>query len=188
MYYIVGLGNPGEEYENTRHNTGRMIVQAFAKSIKAGDFEFNKKSNALVAEGKIGKEKFTMILPETMMNNSGNAVVKFITSKKKAENLIVAHDDLDLSLGKFKISFARGFGGHRGVESIIKKIKTEEFIRIRVGICPKKKPIGKDLFNFLLGKFSPKELLIFKKNSKKIISAIETIITEGLQRSMSDFN
>jgi PTH1 family peptidyl-tRNA hydrolase len=187
MYYIVGLGNPGEEYGGTRHNTGRMIVEDFAKKQKA-PWVFDKKSNALKSEGRAGKEKMMLLLPETFMNNSGDAVAKVITSKKRAEKLIVIHDDLDLPLGKFKISFAKSSGGHKGVESVIKKIKTDRFIRIRAGTSPKKKPQGKDLIKFLMGKFTPKELSIFKKTSKKITSAIEMIITEGLQKAMNEFN
>jgi len=188
MYTIVGLGNPGEEYESTRHNTGRMIVEDFAKAKKFPDWIFDKKSSALKSEKKIKKDKALLLLPETFMNNSGNAIVKFINSKKKAERLIVAHDDLDLPLGKFKISFARGSGGHKGVESVIKKIKTEKFIRVRVGTSPKKKPESKKLIGFLMGKFTPKEFSIFKKTSKKITSAIEMIVAEGLQKAMSEFN
>jgi len=195
MYIIVGLGNPGEEYELTRHNTGRMVVEDFAKANKfpaapAGGqaWIFDKKINALKIEGKIKKEKVMLLLPETFMNNSGNAVVKIITSKKVAEKLIVVHDDLDLLPGRFKISFAKSSGGHKGVESVIKKIKTDKFIRVRVGTSPKKKPQGKDVIKFLMGKFTAKELSVFKKTSKKITSALEMIISEGLQKAMSSFN
>lgn len=191
MYIIAGLGNPGKEYEMTRHNTGRMILGDFAKSKKFPAWDFDKKSNALKSESKIKKEKVLLLLPETFMNNSGNAVVKFVNSKtvaRQTEKLIVIHDDLDLPLGKFKISFAKSSAGHKGVESVIRKIKTDRFIRIRVGTSPNKKPQGKDLIKFLMGKFTPKELSIFKKISKKITSAIEMIIAEGLQKAMSGFN
>ncbi len=188
MYIIVGLGNPGEEYESTHHNTGRMIISDFAKQHDFPEWVFDKKSNALKSEGKIGKEKVMLLLLETFMNNSGNAVAKFITSKKKAERLIVVHDDLDLPLGRFKISFAKHSAGHKGVESVIRKVKTNEFIRVRVGISPKKKPDGKDLLKLLLGKFSPKELPIFKKTIKKIIPALEAIVSEGSEKAMSEFN
>jgi len=188
MHYIVGLGNPGEEYELTRHNTGRMVVEAFRKQEKFPEWVFNKKINALKTEGKIKKEKILLLLPETFMNNSGNAVAKIITSKKKAERLIVVHDDLDLPLAKFKISFARSSAGHKGVESVIRKIKTNEFIRLRVGTSPKKKPEAKELIKFLLDKFGPKELAVFKKTVKKITFALEMIISEGLQRAMSEYN
>jgi len=189
MYTIVGLGNPGEEYELTHHNTGRIIIEEFAKQYKFPEWVFDKKSNALKTEKKIGKEKVLLLLPETMMNNSGNAVAKFVASKKKAENLIVVHDDLDLPLGRFKISFARGSGGHKGVESVIRKVKTNEFIRVRVGICPKKKPGDvKEIIKLLLGKFDKKEMPIFKKTAKKIIPVLETIVSEGLGKAMSEFN
>ncbi len=188
MYIIVGLGNPGEEYKNTHHNTGRMVIEEFAKEQEFPEWVFDKRINALKSEGKIKKKKVMFLLPETFMNNSGNAAMKVITSKKKAANLIVIHDDLDLPLGKFKISFARSSAGHKGVESVIKKIKTNEFIRLRVGISPKEKLEPKELVKFLLGKFTPKELPIFKKTVKKITSALEMIVSEGLQKAMNQYN
>jgi len=169
MYYIVGLGNPGEEYELTRHNTGRLALADYAKNNK-------------------------VIFPDTFMNNSGKALKNLIKSKKMAEHLIVVHDDLDLSLGRFKIVFGRDSAGHKGVESIIKNIKTKDFIRIRVGTSPVtpsgkiKKPPAEKVINHILGKFKPKELAIIKKLSKKITSAIETIIKDGLQKAMSLYN
>ena len=195
MYTIVGLGNPGEEYEGTRHNIGRMAVQAFARAQELSDFEFDKKANAQVAGGAVKKEKFTLVLPDTFMNKSGNAVARFVKSKKAAENLVVIHDDLDLPLGRFKISFNRGSGGHRGVESIIRAIKTEAFVRLRVGISKDagkgkvKKPIGeKAVGDFILGKFKPAEALEFKKVSKKISEALELLIRVGREKAMEVFN
>ncbi len=193
MHYIVGLGNPGEEYKISRHNTGRIAVENFAKSA-GWQIEFNKKLNASVSEGKIKKEKAMLILPETFMNKSGNSVKSLIKSKKAAENLIVIHDDLDIPLGKIKISFGKNSGGHRGVESIMRAIKTKDFIRIRVGISPAtpkgkiKKPEGKKVIDHILENFKPKELEIIKKNSKKIIPALETIIAEGFGKAMSVYN
>src|SRR5260221_14226972 len=96
---IVGLGNPGKEYEKTRHNAGRSAVSLLAKQEGFDDFVFNKKANALVAEGKIGKEKVTLVLPETMMNASGKAVAAFVKSVKAAKQLLVLQDELDLPLG-----------------------------------------------------------------------------------------
>lgn len=194
MHYIVGLGNPGEEYNISRHNTGRIIVEDFAKKEKLDDFETDKKLNALVSEGKIKKEKVMLILPETFMNKSGNSVKPLIKSKKGAGNLIVVHDDLDIPLGKIKISLGKNSGGHRGVESIMRAIKTKDFIRIRVGISPAtpkgkiKKPEGKKVIDHILENFKPKELEIIKKNSKMIVPALETIITEGLNKAMSVYN
>jgi peptidyl-tRNA hydrolase, PTH1 family len=200
MFYIVGLGNPGEEYIGTRHNTGRMAVLKLGKDLGLDEFEFNKKSNILIAEGKIGKEKLTLILPETFMNKSGQAVSYFVkpklkNSKKGLENLIVVHDDIDLPLGALKISYNKGTGGHKGLESVVKAVKTKEFARIRVGISPAtakgraKKPDGEDkVIDFILGKFKPAEMDILKKTFKKMSEAAQTIISEGRDRAMNIYN
>lgn len=194
MYIIVGLGNPGEAYSQTRHNTGRLALSAFLKEYGDGLIA-NKKLKALVSEGKIGKEKFTIVLPETFMNKSGFSVAPLVKSKKAAEQLIVVYDDLDLPTSKLKISFDRGSGGHRGLESIIKALKTTAFIRIRVGISPTtpsgklKKPHGdKDVEKHILGKFNDKETVILKKQAKIVKEAIETIISEGRDVGMTKFN
>lgn len=194
MHYIVGLGNPGEEYKLSRHNTGRIVLAEFIKTQKIDESEFNKKLNALVAEGKIKKENFQIIMPETFMNKSGNSVKPLVKSKKGAENLIVVHDDLDIPLGKFKISFGKNSGGHKGVESIMRAVKTKDFIRIRVGISPStpsgkiKKPEDKKVIEHILGNFKSREIDILKKTSKKISLALESIILEGLNRAMSAHN
>ena len=176
MFYIVGLGNPGDEYLNTRHNAGRMVVSKLLKDLDFDDFEFNKKTNSQVSKGliKIGRNKeegVTLILPETFMNKSGTAISYFVkpvpkatsakasTSRRKGlENLIVVHDDIDLALGSMKISYNKGTGGEDKV------------------------------IDFILGKFKPKELDIFKKTSKKYSQAIQTIIIEGRNKAMNLFN
>ncbi len=195
MHYIVGLGNPGEEYKDSRHNTGRIIAEAFSKKEKFPEFSLDKKLKALVSGGKIEKEKVEVILPETFMNKSGLSLKPVITSKKKAQNLVVIYDDLDLALGTFKISFNRGSGGHRGLESIVRSLKTKEFIRIRVGVSPStskgkvKKPQGEEkVIDFILGEFKPKERDSIKKVSKKIYRALSMISTEGYQMAMSVYN
>jgi len=195
MYYIVGLGNPGEEYTNTRHNTGRIVLSKFLKDNLEGELKDSKKYKALVGEGKIGKEKFSLLFPETFMNKSGTSLPALVTSVKKANNLIVVYDDLDLPIGKIKISFNRGSGGHRGIESIIRSIKTREFIRIRVGISPAapsgkiKKPQGeKDVEKLILGEFSKKEEEIIKKTTKEVAQALEVILEDGYEAGMTRFN
>ncbi|MEK7081757.1 MAG: aminoacyl-tRNA hydrolase [Patescibacteria group bacterium] len=186
---IAGLGNPGTEYKNTRHNTGRLVLEIFHQKNDLPDWKENKKFKSLVCESKIGKTKISLFLPETFMNKSGEAISKLIKSKKAAEDLVVIHDDLDLPLGRFKISFNRGTGGHRGVSSIIKALKTEAFTRIRVGISPKKKPTGEQVVvDFILGEFKTKELEILKKTAKKISEAIETIVKEGREKAMGKYN
>jgi PTH1 family peptidyl-tRNA hydrolase len=195
MIYIVGLGNPGEEYKKTRHNTGRIILDIIRKKIDADDFEFNKKINALVSEGKIGKEKVMLIEPETFMNKSGLSLKSLITSKKKAGDLVVIYDDLDLPIGKMKISFNRGTGGHRGLESVAKQIKTLEFVRFRVGISPKtpsgktKKPSGEQAVEkHILGVFKDPEMLELKKIGKHATEALEVFVEDGVEMAMTRFN
>ena len=200
MFYIIGLGNPGEEYENSRHSTGRMAVLKLHKDLGLEDFEFSKKANALVCEGKIGKEKVSLILPETFMNKSGQAVSYFVkpkpkTSKKGLENLIVVHDDIDLPIGTMKISYNKGTGGHRGLDSVVKAVKTKEFVRIRIGISSTtpsgkiKKPDGEQkVLDFILGKFKPTETDILKKILKKSSEAIQTLVSDGRDRAMNIFN
>src|SRR5574343_547871 len=124
-YIIVGLGNTGTEYENTRHNIGRDGLNIIAKELDGDDFVFEKKINALSSEIKIGKEKIKLIEPETFMNNSGKSVAGLVKSVKAAEKLIVIYDDFNLPLGKIRISYNRSSGGHNGIESIIKSVKTE---------------------------------------------------------------
>ena len=195
IHIIVGLGNPGEEYEGTRHNTGRDAVLHFAKKTEFGEWEPDKKSKSLIAEGKIGKVKVTAVLPETFMNNSGKAVKNFVSSIKKPESLIVVHDDMDLPLGRMKISFARNSGGHKGIESIMRAVKTNEFIRLRLGVSPTsasgktKKPSGEEaVIKFVLGKWKGEQEQEFKTVMKRACEALATIVTEGKERAMGEFN
>jgi peptidyl-tRNA hydrolase, PTH1 family len=173
MHIVVGLGNPGVEYACTRHNAGRM----------AADFIASKVSGVKV------------LTPDTFMNHSGKFVAKHVKSKKAAEKLIVIYDDLDLPIGTMKISYNRSSGGHRGVESIIKALKTEAFIRIRVGISPAtlsgktKKPIGeKAVEKHILTEFKKPELEKLKKVFKKAAEAVKVIADRGLGAAMTEFN
>jgi PTH1 family peptidyl-tRNA hydrolase len=194
QYIFVGLGNPGDEYQETRHNTGRILLTWFGKLYDA-EWKTDKKLNADVAKIKIGKNSVTLLLPDTYMNNSGKSVKPLITNIKSAEKLVVIYDDLDMAFGNSKISFNKSSGGHRGVESIIKAIKTEKFARVRVGISPKtptgkiKKPSGEDaVMKVIMGKWKPEEIVVLKKLSKKIAEALETFVAEDLNKAMTSFN
>jgi len=197
-YVIVGLGNPGEEYKNTRHNAGRIILEYIAKKNSIAEDENSWKKDKVyqsnVAKGKILDENVFLIAPETFMNKSGLALKPVITSEKKAKDLVVIHDDLDLPLGSIRIVFNRGAGGHRGVESIIRNIKTEKFVRIRVGISPTtpsgklKKPVGEKVDGFIVGEFKKPELEEIKKVAKKVNEVVEKIISEGYMQAMTEFN
>ncbi len=200
QWIIVGLGNPGEEYKQARHNTGRIVIEAFRKKNGFSDWEKDKKLNALVsggtprhAQGK--KEKVMLVEPETFMNNSGKSIAPLVKNKKAAERLVVIHDDLDLPLGGMKISFNRGSGGHKGIESIKRAIKTEAFVRLRVGISSatpsgklKKTKGDKAVNNFILGEFKPKEMELMKKVAKRASDALTAIVTLGRERAMGKYN
>jgi len=195
-YIILGLGNPGEEYENTRHNTGRMIVDAFAKKIDADDdWKEDKKIKSEIAKTKIGKNSVLLVKPNTFMNKSGDAVKSLVKNKKQAETLVVVHDDLDLPLGKIKISFNKSAGGHRGVQSIIKAIKTEGFIRMRVGICPvtpsgkQKKPQTEEgIIDLILGKIKNSDQDNWKKIIKKAVGGLESVVIDGRDVATMNIN
>lgn len=183
MTLFIGLGNPGGQYEKTRHNVGREILMRWAKTRGfAQDFEFSKKLNALVVKEK----KFVIVLPETFMNKSGNAAgaaARFF--KIKPKNIIVLHDDADLELGRTKLSFNRHAAGHKGVESVKRALKTWEFWRLRIGIQKKKRV---DAMKLVLQKFSPAEEAALKKAQKKILEGLDTILAEGPERAMNFIN
>lgn len=194
-WVIVGLGNPGYEYEGTRHNTGRMAVEDFARHAKFSEWREDKKSKSLVSRGLIERTIVALVLPNTFMNKSGSAVSKFVKNPKAAERMVVVYDDLDLPLGSMKISFNRGSGGHKGVESIMRAVKTKKFTRIRIGVSHStasgaiRKPVGdKVILNYILTKFKVHELEELKNVFKRVRQALETIATDGLERAMNQFN
>lgn len=185
---IIGLGNPGKEYEKTRHNAGRSAVELVAKQNDFDDFVFNKTANALVSKGAIEGENATLVLPETMMNLSGKAVAAFVKSPKAAKNLLVIHDDLDLPVGTLKMVFGRGSGGHKGVEGVMRAIKTKDFARIRIGISAPgkknqaKKVQGKEkVIKQVIGKWKPSEEAAVKKVLKKAVEAARLFATSGIE-------
>lgn len=186
MYAFVGLGNPGTEYQGTRHNIGRVTLLTAQKTFGLPPFTANPKLSALVAEGKIGKERIVFVLPETFVNKSGNAAAPALRYYKvKPKNLILLHDDVDLLLGKTKLSFGRNSGGHKGVESVMRAIKTKGSWRMRIGVQKKRRVPGEDL---VLQKFSGDELATVKKIIKKNLHALEEILTAGPERAMNAYN
>ena len=195
-YLIVGLGNPGEEYEHTRHNAGRMVVEKFAKDNEGTSWKMDNGSNALISQAKVGKATAICALPETFMNKSGSAVGYLVKARGvSAERTIVVHDDLDLPLGTLKLSFARGSGGHKGVESVDKALKTNEYLRIRVGVSastPKgkiRKPSGDEkVIKHVIGEFKKPEEPLLKKVLKRASEALELAVTEGRGAAMNEFN
>lgn len=193
MKLVVGLGNPGEEYGNTRHNAGFILLDFI---LKKADWNESTKGKTLFYKDSIGGKPVEYLKPITFMNNSGSAVF-YAKDKHKVplKDIIVIYDDIDLPIGTVKISFDKSSGGHNGLESVIKKLKSREFTRIRIGIAPVtpsgkiRKPKGeKAVLNFLLGEFKKSELDILKKLSKKVAEAIEIIFTESKDKAMSLYN
>jgi peptidyl-tRNA hydrolase, PTH1 family len=194
-WVIVGLGNPGNEYENTRHNAGRMALMHFAKKNGLREWKVDEKNQLTVSKGALSKNLFVLLLPDTFMNNSGKAVLKYVKSPKMAEKLLVVYDDLDLPLGKLKLSWDRGSGGHKGLDSIMRSVKTRKFARIRIGVSPEtaggtlKKPNGeKEVNKFILDKFKSSELEDLKKIFKRTSEAIEAVLERGALVAMNEVN
>ncbi len=188
MFLIVGLGNPGKKFQNTRHNIGFCVVDEFRKKNDFPVFKLNKKSLAETSEGKVGLEKVIIAKPQTFMNNSGQSVKKMASSMRlQTANLFVVHDDIDLPLGKLRISVGRSSAGHKGVESIIRELKTKNFARFRIGIMNHESRI-KNTERFVLKKFNKNEEKILKEAVEKTVEAIETAIKEGLEKAMMKFN
>lgn len=186
MYLFVGLGNPGGKYAGTRHNIGRETLLAAQKKFGLPAFEMNGKLSALVTEGKIGKGPTTFVLPETFVNKSGAAARPALRHfKVKPKNAIIVHDDVDMLLGKTKLSFGRNSGGHKGVESVMRALKTKDFWRMRIGVQKKRRVLGE---NLVLQKFRGEEPTLAKKIIKKNLTAIEEILTHDPEYAMNAYN
>lgn len=190
MIIVVGLGNPGQKYEETWHNLGRLAVLNWQKKVGFADFRLERKFNSLVSKGSFEKKEILLALPETFMNKSGQSLGKIISFyKMRATNLIVVHDDADLQKGEIRISENRGTAGHKGLDSIVGVLKTKNFTRIRIGVRPKNYvPGSKSLERFVLKKFTKDEEKIVAEVIKKTNEAIEMILRDGVVKSMTRFN
>jgi PTH1 family peptidyl-tRNA hydrolase len=192
MFLIVGLGNPGEKYENTPHNIGFITIDGFARDKNFPDFRMERKFNAEISEKTINDEKIILAKPQTFMNNSGSSIKRIIDVLKIGiENLIVIHDDIDIPFGQIKIAKNRGSAGHKGVVSAIKELGTTDFVRIRVGIQTDKAGHPHSHINvekFVLKKFEGKEKTAVKEAVNKINEIIEITMNEGVEKAMTRFN
>lgn len=195
MFYIVGLGNPGEKYANTRHNVGWAVLDYFCAKAGLPGLVNEKQNSARVTSGVVGGHDVQVIYPETFMNNSGAAVVKYV-SKNDAPTMIVIHDDIDLPFGQIKIGKGKGDGGNNGIKSIVDKLGTKDFIRVRVGIAPKsfwtgetKRPKGGGpLERFVLKPFGKKESAQLEEVKERAFGALQAVLTEGVEAAMNKFN
>lgn len=190
MHIIVGLGNPGSEYEKTRHNAGFMAIDLLQKEWAFAAFKEDKKMNAELSSGTFNDEKVILVKPLTFMNNSGEAVQKICQFYKiKPESCLVIYDDLDLPLGKIRLRTSGSPGTHNGMKSITQNIG-DKFPRLRIGIESRGTTAPKQMETspFVLGTFFKEELPIVKTTLQTIIKAIESYLKEGLEQAMNKFN
>ena len=172
MYTLVPLGNPGKQYESTRHNAGRIICE----------------------EIKLDKKNIEIFTPKTFMNDSGSAVYEYLKYHNDRE-LIVLYDDKDLPLGTIRISYDRGDGGHNGLKSIIQTLNTTAFIRVRIGVGPKgmledisTTPHGTEVQKYVLDDFTEEEMKELKHISGRVEYALDEIVENGYVKAMERFN
>lgn len=183
MWLVVGLGNPGAKYARTRHNVGFMVLDSIADSHH---LIFKEKEGYRTAKGSISGQQVELIEPLTFMNLSGSAVGEVCRKRSIVpENIIVVHDDLDIDAGRLKIRKKGSSGGHKGIESIIQRICSRDFIRVKIGI-------GRDPLipteKFVLSAFAPSERPLIRDAILKASEAVAFIIAEGPDRAMNRFN
>ena len=184
MYVIAGLGNPGRQYEKTRHNMGFMVADVFAA---AHGIDVRRiKHKALVGEGRIRGEKVLVFKPQTYMNLSGESLREVVNYYDvPMENLIVIYDDMDLETGALRIRKKGSSGSHNGMKSVIYQLQSDEFPRIRIGIGS---PAEDDWKDFVTGQVTDKEAKILSETIKNAADALDCIITDGIDIAMNKFN
>ena len=185
MYLIVGLGNPGNRYQATRHNIGFMVLENLAHKFEV---DLRQKSfNALWGKGKVVSQNVILAMPQTYMNLSGNAVRQLLAFfKTEISNLIVIHDDLDLSFGSVRLKTGGGTAGHKGLASIEENLGSSEFMRIRLGIG---KPVDKSrIESYVLEPFKSDELPLLNNIIETAAGAVCEIISSGIQKAMGKYH
>lgn len=194
MWYIVGLGNPGAEYERTRHNVGWLALDHLRERASLPDLVASSKYAGRISEGVLAGQEVTLLYPDTFMNKSGSAVEKLVP-KDQVTKLIVVHDEVDMAVGEVKVSRGRGAGGHNGISSIIATLGSKDFIRVRLGISPTsfwtqkvKRPQGAQLPQHVLGNFTTWESRHLEAQFERCRLAIETIVRDGVEAAMNQFN
>lgn len=184
MYLIVGLGNPEEEYSNTRHNMGFNVINKLAEEYK---IDVNKnKFDALLGTGSIEGEKVILLKPQTYMNLSGKSIIQVINFYKiPLQNVFVIYDDIDIAPGLIRIRKKGSSGSHNGMKSVVAELNSEDFARIRVGIG---KPENNDMINYVIGKIPKEGQEPLEEGVLKAKQAVVEILKNGLDRAMNKFN
>ncbi len=186
MYIIVGLGNPGKEYQNTRHNIGYDVIDRLAERENISVLE--KKHRAIIGKGCVAGKKCVLAKPVTYMNLSGESVRELVDYYKADETaeLIVVSDDVSLDVGQIRVRRKGSAGGHNGLKSIISHLGHEEFMRVKMGVG--EKPGGWDLADYVLGRFSPAERKIMDEAAEHAAEAIRMMVGGEVDAAMNRFN
>jgi len=185
MYFIVGLGNPGLQYENTRHNVGFLTIDYLAEKHNINVKKLKHK--ALYGQGEISDQKVMLIKPQTYMNNSGESVRDFKNFYKfDDDKLIVILDDIDIDFGKIRIKKKGSAGTHNGMKSIIYQTQTDKFPRIKISVG--QKPEYMDLANFVLSGFNGKDVDIVREEIIMAADAIEMMLETNIDKAMNKYN
>jgi PTH1 family peptidyl-tRNA hydrolase len=183
MWLVVGLGNPGDDYAQTRHNVGFMVVDAlavrFSISIK------QKTTNFVCGRGFIEEQKAILIKPLTFMNRSGIAVWDAIRKYDDIDNVFVVHDDLDLDTGVIRIKKTGSSGGHNGIQSIIERLGSKDFIRLKIGIGRPNRGIAE---KYVLRRFNKQERPLIEEAIETAADAIQLILTKGVSSAQNTFH
>ena len=183
MKLVVGLGNPDKEYEKTRHNVGFMYLDYLYGSDK---FKLNKRFNAYEYVADISGEKIMFIKPLSYMNLSGEVVIRYVQYYKiDVSDILVIQDDLDIAVGRYKVLFKRGDGGHNGIKNIISNLKSKEFLRLKIGIS---KNVDIDTKNYVLGKFSGEELDVINNTFSLLKEFISDYVNLNKDLLMGKYN
>lgn len=185
-HLVVGLGNPGKDYEKTRHNAGFMAIDHIAG--KCGVAINKLKFRALIAEANIAGKRVLLMKPETFMNSSGEAIGEACDFYKiPPENVIVLHDEISFEPGRFRIRRKGSAGGHNGLKSIIAHLSSDEFPRIKIGVGQKPSP-DYDLINWVLGRFSQDDIAALSSQFENIYSSVELMLTGRIEEAMNKFS
>ena len=184
MKLIVGLGNPGKEYENTRHNIGFMAIDNYVKLHNLGDFK--EKFNGLYLKYQLGDEQVILVKPLSFMNLSGDVVRKYVDYfKVDINDILIIHDDLDMPVGKIKLKFGGSSGGHNGIKDISLKLGTEDYKKLKVGIANNKNMDTKD---YVLGRFSSEEKVLIDEAITETGKIIDDYFKYPFNDLMSRYN
>ncbi len=184
MYVFAGLGNPGVRYDSTRHNVGFEVIDQFARAHQIPVRKIRHK--ALIGEGRVAGTPVVLVKPQTYMNLSGESLQAVLHYYKvPLERLVVVYDDIDLDTGTIRIRQQGGAGTHNGMRSLLTHLHSEGFPRIRMGVG---KPVHGDLADYVLGRFRPEEIPVMEQAILRAAEALETVLRDGVQKAMNQYN